>query len=117
MNLEKIREILNAGYPDDFTEKLIIDTLSKDEQVIPLIMDILAYERRRKKKILSEINFQLSRAHLTIEKPAINNNHFVENEIIKFYHNNKDQIGHCFANMDNYKKPEDNIDESFHSLS
>lgn len=110
MNIKKIREAV-TNYNDDDARHLIIGILAEDENVIPTIMQILDYERERKKKLLTEINFQLSRAHLTIERPDINKNNFVFNEIVKFYKKNSDQVGHCLANMDKYKDPIPKEDE------
>jgi hypothetical protein len=102
MNINKIRKIFEDGWGDEDAEHMLIAALAEDENIIPTIMDILNYERKRRKKLLDEMNLELSRAHLTIEKPEINKNHFVEKAICKFYRKNKDQIGHCFANMDKF---------------
>lgn len=112
MNLKKIQEIINDGFlPNESKEQMILNVLSEDENLIPQLLEILEYERKRKKKLLSEMNLELSRAHLTIEKPEINEKNFVFNKIVKFYHKNEDQIRHCFANMDKYKEPIPKDDE------
>lgn len=115
MNIKKITEIVNDPlYTDDIKEHLIIAVLADDKNVIPTILDILAVEREKKRQLISDMNFQLSRAHCAIEVPKLNKEHFVEKEIIKFYHKNKEEVRHCFANMDNYPKPEINENTGFY---
>ena len=41
MNLEKIKEIVNSDSPSNVKEHLIINCLSEDKNVIPLMMEIL----------------------------------------------------------------------------
>jgi len=111
MDLDKIKEILNAGLPADVQRRFILKIIADDEEAIPTVLEILSYEREKRKKLVIDMNLELSRAHLTIEKPEINKDHFVEKQIIKFYHKNKDQIGHCFANMDKYPVEPDDEDK------
>lgn len=109
MNLKKIREILEQGlFPDDVKERMILKVLSEDENLIPQLLQILEYERQRKKKLLTEINFQLSRAHVGLEvakfdKKGLNGDRFMEKEITKFYIDNQEYIGHCMKNLDMLK--------------
>jgi hypothetical protein len=111
MDLKGLKEILNGGYPDDMKRQLVIKILADDEQVIPDILNILEYERKRKKKLVEEMNFQLSRAHIGLEKSkfaktGLNGDHFIEKEIGIFYHKFKDQVGHCFKKLDDMKPEE-----------
>ena len=109
MNLKKIREILEQGlFPDDVKERMILKVLSEDENLIPQLLQILEHERNRKKKLLTEINFQLSRAHVGLEagkfdKKGLNGDRFMEKEITKFYIDNQEHIGHCMKNLDMLK--------------
>lgn len=105
MNIKKIKEILEAGYPDDVSEHLIINTISEDEDVVPTIMKILDAERKRKRKLISDMNLELSRAHIGLENPKVNKGHFMDKEILKFYLRNKDQIGHCMKDLRNVELP------------
>jgi phosphomannomutase len=100
MNIQKIRKIFEQGWGDEDAKHLLIKTLAEDEDAIVTVLEILDYERKRRKKLLAEMNLELSRAHLTIEKPEINKDDFVIKNIIKFYRRNKDQVSHVFANMD-----------------
>lgn len=103
--IKKIKEILNDPiYPDDVKKQLMFEEIAKDKDAIPAILSILSSERRKKKELISEMNLQLSRAHIALEKgkPAkrgLNSDRFVEKEIEKFYILNHDQIGHCFKDM------------------
>lgn len=109
MNLKKIQQVLDQGlFPDDVKERMILKILSEDETLIPQLLQILEYERQRKKKLLTEINFQLSRAHVGLEvakfdKKGLNGDRFMEKEITKFYIDNQEQIGHCMKNLDMLK--------------
>jgi hypothetical protein len=101
MNLKKIFEVVtNGDIPDDTKERMIYDIISKDENALLTIIHILHAERKRKKELIINMNAELSRAHVTIKEPRLNKDHFVYNEIVKFYDKNNDQIGHCFANCD-----------------
>ncbi len=109
MNVKKIQEIVNHPlYDDEMKERLIVRALAEDETLIPTLLEILAAERVKKGKVIREMNFQLSRAHLTIEHPEVNKDQFIEKELIKFFHKYTGEfgVGHCFANMDKYPKPE-----------
>lgn len=111
MDLKELKNILILSVPDETKELMIIRLLSKDESVIPLIMEILDYERKRKKELLSIMNLELSRAHLGLENPKINKNHFMDKEITKFYLKNKDQVGHCFKDLRNVELPPEDEDK------
>lgn len=111
MNIKEIKSVVNAGYDDPLCRQLIIRILSEDEELLPLLMDILAAERKRKAKLAIEINFQLSRAHLAVENPEINEDNFIDREITKFYIKNKEQVGHCFKDLREAKLTEKEQDE------
>lgn len=53
MNLQELKSIINSGMPEVKSE--IINSLAKDENVIPVVMKILERERQFKKEILEEI--------------------------------------------------------------
>jgi hypothetical protein len=113
MNLKKIKEIVNAGYSDEVARHLLIKTLAEDETLIPTLLEILGSERKRNGKALDDFNLQLSRAHIALEtatykKGALNHDHFVEKEIIAFFHRHKDnkRIGHLFKKLSEMPEPE-----------
>lgn len=117
MDLKKLKEILNGAYPDEMQRHLIIKTIAEDEQAIPDILDFLAYERKKRKKLVQEFNGHLSKAHIGLEKAtykkgALNHDHFIDKEIEAFFHKNKDHkdVGHLFKKLDELDpgKKEDN---------
>lgn len=99
MDIKKIREIVNSELSDEYTEKMIIDVISKDEKVIPVIMKILEQERVYKNEVYSEMNLLLSKAHLGLENKKYNSDGFMQKEIIEFYIKYKGYVGHCFKNL------------------
>ncbi|MCC6683438.1 MAG: hypothetical protein IT247_00045 [Bacteroidia bacterium] len=99
MDIKKIREIVNSELSDEYTEKMIIDVISKDEKVIPIIMKILEDERLYKNEVYSEMNLLLSKAHLGLENKKYNSDGFMQKEIIEFYTKYKGYVGHCFKNL------------------
>ena len=99
MDIKKIREIVNSELSDEYTEKMIIDVISKDEKVIPMIMKILEEERLYKNEVYSEMNLLLSKAHLGLENKKYNSDGFMQKEIVEFYTKYKGYVGHCFKNL------------------
>lgn len=100
MNIDKIREILDAGLPEGITQAAIISVLAEDERVVPMILDLLDQERKTKKELLEDINLLLSKAHVGLEDKKFNKEDFIQKEIAEFYKKNKDKVGHCFKNME-----------------
>lgn len=105
MNVKEIKEIVNLNnVSDDIKESLIIKTLASDEKIIPLIMDILNTEREQNKDLLTDMNLELSRAHIYIdERPESKvegkdpfNKGFILDKISEFYIKYKENITHCF---------------------
>ncbi len=112
-------------YPTEAKEHLIIQSLAKDEKLIPTLMKILEQERRDKKELMADMNLELSRAHIFIDEEwptkgvvggDTNHGHntkplgkkkaekpqtgfhrgFVLDKIAEFYTKYKGRIGHCF---------------------
>lgn len=96
MNLENIRAIVNSGFPN--WKQRLYEELAKDPSAIPTLLGILNAEREEKASLITELNFQLSRAHMGIEHPEVNKEGFIQKEIRDFYKTKR--IGHCFANVD-----------------
>lgn len=104
MNYEKIENIVNSSVPQAHKERLILECLAEDEHVIPDILRILQSEREIKKELITDMNAELSRAHVYIygrpesktEAADPFNKPFVMSEIKKFYLKYKDYISHCF---------------------
>jgi hypothetical protein len=107
MDLEKIKEILACEFFDKKTQTdLILSVIAKDEKAIPMIMEILNYERTQKSELLKDINVLLSLAHTGLEDTKINKDGFIQQKILEFYIKNKKIIGHCFKNIDGLELPE-----------
>ena len=99
MNLQELKSIINSGLPDDVIKSEIINSLAKDENVIPVMMKFLERERQFKKEIHEEMNVLLSKAHVGLDKKKFNKDNFMQKEIIKFYTKYKGYVGHCFKNL------------------
>lgn len=105
MNIKEIKMILDAELPDYIKEKMIIIKLAEDKKVIPMLLEILERERASSDKLLTDINLELSRAHIYIEEAKIDtkkekksafNRDFVLGKIERFYTRYKGIITHCF---------------------
>lgn len=99
MNLQELKSIINSGLPDDVVKSEIINSLAKDENVIPVVMKILERERQFKKEIHEEMNVLLSKAHIGLDDKKFNEGNFMQKEIIEFYTKYKGYVGHCFKNL------------------
>jgi hypothetical protein len=104
MNLQELKSIINSGSSDDVIKSEIINSLAKDENVIPVVMKILERERQFKKEIHQEMNLLLSKAHVGLDNKKFNEEDFIQKEIIEFYTKYKGYVGHCFKNLFGCKK-------------
>ena len=96
MDLQRITDIVNSTSSSEEKEYLIIETLSRDKNIIPTILEMISIERKNKSELISEMNLQLSRADLFINNPRMADKEFITGEISRFYSENKDVIFHCF---------------------
>lgn len=92
MNLEKIKEIVGGGSPA--WQTLLLKEIATDQNAIAHVLTMLNEERHQNKELITELNFQLSRAHIALESPKVNKDGFVQKEITKFYEAGK--INHCY---------------------
>ena len=99
MNIKELKSIINSALPDDVIKSEIINSLAKDENVIPVVMRILERERQFKKEIHNEMNVILSKAHIGLDDKKFNEGNFIQKEIIDFYTKYKGYDGHCFKNL------------------
>ena len=99
MNIKELKSIINSALPDDVIKSEIINSLAKDENVIPVVMRILERERQFKKEIHNEMNVILSKAHIGLDDKKFNEGNFIQKEIIDFYTKYKGYVGHCFKNL------------------
>ena len=99
MNLQELKSIINSGLPDEVVKSEIINSLAKDENIIPVVMKILERERQFKKEIHEKMNMLLSKAHVGLDDKKFNEGNFIQKEIIEFYTKYKGYVGHCFKNL------------------
>jgi hypothetical protein len=99
VDLNEIKSIVNSDLSDEVKKSEVINCLARDENVIPLVMSILESERKQDKKVYSEMNLLLSRAHIGLEDPKFAGT--TASDIVEFYlkHRNKKGIGHCHKNI------------------
>jgi hypothetical protein len=90
MNLESIKKIVNT--PSENWEMLLLKEIAEDNNAIWHVLTMLAAEREKNNALITEINFELSRAHLSLSMPKQQS--FVYGEIMKFYKTGK--IKHCY---------------------
>ncbi len=67
MNLEKINDIINSKSNYFQKELDIIEVLSEDEKVIPLMLKILEAEREQKSKLIQRFNWLLSMSNTCLK--------------------------------------------------
>jgi len=97
MNLNKIKEIIEIPLISEADKKnLIVDEISKSEDVVPTILMILNAERERKNKLVNTMNLLLSKADIGLKEPKLNEDGFIQKEISEFYDTAK--VNHCFKN-------------------
>lgn len=78
---------------DDQKEDLIIECLSSDEKIIPIIMKILDKERSSKKEIVRELNNLVSKAEAALGTPRLNKEGFIQKEINDFFKKHEETKG------------------------
>lgn len=101
MNLSAIKKVLDSKLlPKEAKEKAIIAILATDREVIPRILSILNEERKGNRELISNMNLELSRAHVFIDQEGkkVGNltKNVVSDMIAKFYIENKERVTHCF---------------------
>jgi hypothetical protein len=90
MNLESIKKIVNS--PSENWETLLLKEIANDNNAIGHVLTMLAAEREKNGALITELNFELSRAHLALTMPK--QQPFVYEEIMKFYKTGK--VRHCY---------------------
>lgn len=104
MDIDKIKEIVNSDSSVLLKESQLIEHLSSDKNCIPTLLRILERERSNNKELITDMNLELSRAHIYIDMRAESksenkesfNKGFVLDEIAKFYFKYKQVVTHCF---------------------
>lgn len=95
MDLNKIQKILSTNHSDSLKRNVILDIIAEDEEALLDMMKILVTERERKRELIMEMNFQLSRADVFIQCPKIAESDFITGEIKKFYDQHH-MVSHCY---------------------
>ena len=96
MNLKLLKSILNQDLPEEIQENLIINVLSKDENVVPLVMKIINAERNFKKQLTSEMNNLLGKLDCGLTNPKLNKDNFMQKEVEDFYKKYKGIVSNNF---------------------
>ena len=73
MDIQAIREILKEStgvkaVDDDIAKRAIIKVFSNDKDLIPDLIEILRIEREGNRDLISDMNLELSRAHIFIDE-------------------------------------------------
>ena len=99
MDIKKIKEVVNLNISDEQKEQYILSIISDDKNVIPIMLEILKYERKKKDELVLDSNAELSRAFIVLKdenlkynKKIIADPKWVVGEIIKHYEKWKDFI-------------------------
>ena len=107
MDIDKIRQIVNAGYSKDVCEQAIIEVIATDTKAVDSVLYLLSAERRQKRELLLDTNEKLSIAFVALKQYEEGNrvvkatkmlrNSVIE-RIIEHYHKWKDVIS-CNFNI------------------
>jgi hypothetical protein len=92
MNLQAIKSIVENAHADESWEVRLLKEIANDSQAIWHVLTMLAAEREKNGALITDLNFELSRAHLALTMPK--QQPFVYEEVIKFY--KQGRINHCF---------------------
>jgi hypothetical protein len=96
MNIEKIKQAINSGMPDEAIEAEMIRVIAGDDRALSLIFQIVQHRQQVDRELISSLNLLLSKAHVALEDRKFNKGGFIQKEIRDFYEENKGVIGHCF---------------------
>ena len=97
MNLNKIKEIIEMPLISEADKQnLIINEISKNDNVLPTLLGLLSAERGRKNELVSTMNLLLSKADVGLKEPKLNEDGFMQKEISEFYETA--EVNHCFKN-------------------
>lgn len=95
MNISKIRTILDLPIPDENKSDMILAVISEDEKAIPYLLNILQFERERKKDLILESNAELSKAYVALDSKRMDKD-FVMQGIKAHWDKWKDLVSCCF---------------------
>ncbi len=96
MDLQSISKVLESENLDSRQkEDLILSIIAKDKKAIPMVMDMLDYERSQKEELINDLNLNLGRADCFLED-NIPEKDFVIKEIKGLYEKWRGVIIHLF---------------------
>ena len=110
MDIKLITKIAtNPILNDEQKRRGIINAIAQDQTALSDVLEILHEERMLRGQLMTDMNLELSRAHIFIdsfmppipklkkgEKTESFNKSFVLDEIAKFYIKYKSMVSHCF---------------------
>lgn len=99
MNIEKIKEIVNADLPDEWKRRGVIAVLADDKNVIADVLSILDHERDQSKELITDMNVLLSKADTALTTPKLNKDNFIQGEIAQFYTKWSKRVFHVFKSV------------------
>ena len=104
MDIDIIKDIVNAESSYEIKKIQLIEHLATSKDCIPTLLRILDRERSNNKELITDMNLELSRAHIYIDMRAESaaerkqdfNKGFILDEIAKFYFKYSKVVTHCF---------------------
>lgn len=107
MDLQLIKYIINTDFSDQIKQEIILESIASDKKAIPYILDLLERERKEKKELIKDLNFELSRTDVFIQllpkiKQRKNNTltkEFILGCISELYKKHKGKISNCFKKL------------------
>lgn len=104
MDLVKIKEIVNNDeLPNFIKEHRLLTVLSNNDDIIPIILKILEFQRKEQRELLIDTNLELSRAFVLIDNTKVQSLNiivpepsFIVSEIRKHYKKWQHKIRCCF---------------------
>lgn len=101
MDIRKLSEVINNPFlEDNIKEKMIINVLSEDPNVLLTLLGLISSERKYNKEIISDLNLEVSRYQVHINDKSLlkKNLSFLNEETKKLYDKWKDFISPLFNN-------------------
>lgn len=85
MNIKELREIVNSNHDDRIIEIMVIESLSRSENVIPIIMKLLNKERQIKREIQNNLNELVCKSYVGLNNKDLNKDDFMQKDIEGFF--------------------------------
>lgn len=104
MDINKIREAVNLNLPDELIELHVITILAADTNLIPMLLDLLAAERKLKNNAISDANLVIWKSKLGLNNKKMNKDNFIQKEIEGLYEKYKGIFFDLFPPSENIKK-------------